>query len=526
MRWTLLLLLAGCLPADPDETPPDDEPEPLWFVEDMGRACESAHGAPTPFLERSAGPLLAPFTTDNAPDDLWPDSFGGGATAADFDLDGLPDLVLTDRGSPPRLLWNRGAFVFEEDSEVELGPDRLVIGASTADWDDDGDPDLWILAEGPDRLYRNDGGRLVDITAESGVSVGGRSLAAAFGDVDGDGLLDAITCTFFGNEAGADTLPAPDHVFVGDGDGGFVEQPTLLPGLQLASGCFALAFAPLLDEGAQIVKVHDKGEWFSPDQFFVQRGGLWRDEAEERGAAQQHSGMGVSILDIDGDGHLDIWKTSSPTDKILRNLGGGAFIEASAALGLEVERPGTSWDVDSWDLEDDGDPDVLAVNAGYVDPSLPGESPQPDILWRNDGGTMVPLDPVDLGLIEASVDRSIVRADFDDDGAQDLLLPTLETGARIFQGRCSDAGFLRVRVEGAHCPRDGAGARVELDAGGRVQVQAVVRGGQYASAQPSELHFGLGGAAPDSLHVTWPCGTEAWLRELSPDTRITIVEPD
>ncbi len=522
----MLVLLAGCAPAGPDEVLPAGEEPPLWFEEQLGRGCEQAHEAATTFLDRTAGPLLAPFVQNSAPDDMWPDSFGAGAAAADFDLDGLPDLVLTDRGSAPRLLWNRGDFQFEEEQGSELGPDSLVIGASTADWDDDGDPDLWILAEGPDRLYRNDGGLLIDVTEASGVAGGGRTLAVAWGDVSGDGLLDAITCTFFGNEAGADGLPAPDHVFVGDGEGGFVEQPALLPGVGATSGCFAAAFAPLVDGGPQVIKVHDKGEWFAPDQFFVQRDGLWVDEAEERGLAQQHSGMGVSIVDLDGDGNLDVWKTATPSDKILRNLGDGAFVEASAAFGLGVDRPGTSWDLDSWDIDDDGDPDVLAVNAGYVDPSTPGESSQPDLLWRNDGGALVAVDSADYGLLESAIDRSIVRADFDDDGAPDLLLPTLEMGARVFQGRCSDAGFLRVRVEGSHCPRDAAGARVELDAGGRVQVQAVVRGGQYASAQPSELHFGLGGAAPDSLHVTWPCGTEATLRELRPDTRITVVEPD
>ena len=518
-----LASLVACAPGV-DLPGPPDEPTPSaagWSVEELGRGCASAHGAAVPFLDRTAGDLLRPFVNDSAPDDLWPDSFGGGAAAADFDGDGLPDLVLTDRGTPPRLLWNRGDFVFEEGG-VTLGPDRLVTGASTADWDDDGDPDLWILAEGPDRLFRNDDGVLVEVSGGVGP---GRSLSTAFGDLDGDGRLDAVSCSFFGNEADSDQQPAPDHAYLGDGEGGFVDRPDLLPGIQETSGCFAVAFAPLLDVGAQVVMVHDKGEFFTADRLFVEQGGQWSDEAEARGADQRHSGMGIAVLDLDGDGHLDLWKTSSPQDKLLRNLGDGTFADASAAVGLIGERPGTSWDVDAWDVDDDGDPDVLAAHAGYIDPSVPGDSAQPDILWRNDGGSVSPEDPAELGLLEAAIDRSIVRADFDDDGAMDLLLPTLELGARVFQGRCSDGGFLRVRVEGSHCPRDAAGAHVQLTAGGRAQVQAVIRGGQYGSAQPGELHFGLGGAQPESLRVRWPCGVEAEVDDLQADTRVTVTEP-
>src|ERR671913_2422207 len=61
-----------------------------------------------------------------------------------------------------------------------------LVGAGTltnawADYDGDGDPDLFVGFNGtPNRLYRNDGGRFVDVAGEAGIADARATRAAAW----------------------------------------------------------------------------------------------------------------------------------------------------------------------------------------------------------------------------------------------------------------------------------------------------------------------------------------------------------
>ena len=60
---------------------------------------------------------------------------------------------------------------------------------------------------------------------------------------------------------------------------------------------------------------------------------------------------------------------------------------------------------------------------------------------------------------------------------------------------------------GMKSSRDGIGARIRLEAGGRSQTVEVRSGGSYLSHNDSRAHFGLGDAARvDRVEITWPSG--------------------
>jgi hypothetical protein len=69
----------------------------------------------------------------------------------------------------------------------------LTESLAWGDYDGDGDEDLYLTVDGPNRLFRNEGGgRFTDVTEEAGVGNSGFGVGTAFGDLDNDGDLDLV----------------------------------------------------------------------------------------------------------------------------------------------------------------------------------------------------------------------------------------------------------------------------------------------------------------------------------------------
>ncbi len=130
------------------------------------------------------------------------------------------------------------------------------------------------------------------------------------------------------------------------------------------------------------------------------------------------TGGGVGMLDYDGDGDLDLFfaqgvslaKGSAarpPADCLLRNDGGGTFVDVSECVHLTSRGYGQG--VCVADYDGDGDPDVFVTRYGG------------NTLWRNDGGTF--SDATDeAGLAHASWSLGAAFFDYDGDGDLDLFV--------------------------------------------------------------------------------------------------------
>ena len=82
-----------------------------------------------------------------------------------------------------------------------------------------------------------------------------------------------------------------------------------------------------------------------------------------------------------------------------------------------------------------------------------------------------------------------------------------------------------VRLIGATSNRDAVGARVSINAGGRVQMRERAGGGSYLAGNDPRLHFGLGDAERvDLIEVRWPSGVRDRLMRVEADRQITIRE--
>lgn len=134
---------------------------------------------------------------------------GGSASLADYDGDGLLDLFygrlgVYDRDTgvytacDSRLFRGLGGGAYEDQTALLDGPlqDVRVLASGWHDFDGNGWPDLYAVADcapspQPNQLFLNDGGTLVH-SPEAGMNVRLEGMGLAVGDLNEDGLLDAV----------------------------------------------------------------------------------------------------------------------------------------------------------------------------------------------------------------------------------------------------------------------------------------------------------------------------------------------
>ncbi len=130
---------------------------------------------------------IAAFVAPDQLERLWAELRAGRHKVADL------------AGPPNVLLRNVGGGRFERDVAAEAVSVYSNTYQSTfADYDDDGDPDLYLASDfGPNHLFRNDGGRFVDVSGVTDAKDVGFGMGASFGDYDNDGRQDLYVTNMY-----------------------------------------------------------------------------------------------------------------------------------------------------------------------------------------------------------------------------------------------------------------------------------------------------------------------------------------
>ena len=159
---------------------------------------------------------------------------GYSPTAADYDLDGDLDILVlryvaderqigdfpaphpfhdARNGGANVLLENQGNFRFVDVTDARgMGVDncRFSFAASWEDYDNDGDVDVYVANDfGPNTLLRNDAGKFVDVSVESGTQNWNFGMSATWADYDRDGHMDIYVSSMFSG-AGNQVIPQAD----------------------------------------------------------------------------------------------------------------------------------------------------------------------------------------------------------------------------------------------------------------------------------------------------------------------------
>ncbi len=142
-------------------------------------------------------------------------------SASDYDLDGDLDLYIclnippasdpgtssaasrfsyhdANDGAANHLFRNdidaKADWIFTDvtrSSGLDIDNRRHSLAASWEDYDNDGDPDLYVANNyGQNCLYRNDGGKFVNVAQAAGVVDYGSGMSVSWGDYDHDGWFD------------------------------------------------------------------------------------------------------------------------------------------------------------------------------------------------------------------------------------------------------------------------------------------------------------------------------------------------
>jgi enediyne biosynthesis protein E4 len=270
-----------------------------------------------------------------------PETLGAGCLFLDIDGDGWQDIFLVNStrwpGQPgakglPALYRNNhdGTFV-DVTRGSGLDVELYGIGGTAADFDNDGKVDLYVTALGGNRLFRNLGaGKFADVTGRAGVADAGFSTSALWFDYDNDGRLDLFVAHY------VDWSIEKDLFCTLDG--------------RSKSYCTPESY---------------KGQ--SPTLYRNRGDGTFEDVTRRAGLYDPTSkGLGVAMLDYDGDGRMDLFVANdTQPNRLYRNKGDGTFADAAVAAGVAFNEAGIAragMGVDAADYDESGRPSLVIGN--------------------------------------------------------------------------------------------------------------------------------------------------------------------
>jgi len=506
------------------------------------------------------------------------ETMGGGVALFDYDNDGrldifftngariddpMPDSKLPDKTDPK--FWNRlyrqnadGTFsdVTEKAGLSGMPQNQYDMGVAVGDYDNDGFEDLYVTGFGHNTLYHNNGnGTFSDVTKKAGVPGGGWSASAGFVDYDNDGQLDLfvtryVDWTFKTNRYCGEKRPGyraychPDNydgmsniLYHNNGDGTFTDVSDRAGIAKSVGKGLGVSFADYDGDGlTDIYVANDSVQCFlfhnNGTGTFTEVGLLAGVGYNEDG--KTFAGMGIDFSDYDNDGHPDIFKTNFSDDRssLYRNNGDGTFTSTIYDAGLGLNTRFLGWGTTFIDVDNDGRPDILAVN-GHVYPEvdtahLGSTYQEPRLFYWNAGnGKFKDLSQqCGPGCTRPESSRGLAIADLWNDGRISAAVNNMSSQPMLLVNQSHNQNhWLGVIIRGTKSNRDGIGAKVTVTAPGHRFVEDVRSGSSYISNNDMRLHFGLGASDRfERIEVRWPNGESEVFAGGSCDRFVTLTE--
>ena len=406
---------------------------------------------------------------------------------ADFDNDGDLDLFVGFNGAPNRLYQNDGGTFRDVAADAGVADARATRAAAWGDYDADGDADLLVgFAPGTTsllKLYRNQGGKFTDVTADAGVSVdSGAVRQPSFLDVDGDRDVDLFVA--FRDRA---------NVYFRNDKGHFSNVAAEVGLADTRKSVGAVWFDYDQDGDLDLYVANQDGD---ANALFRNDKGKFIDVAEQAGAAwggrtpklATNGTVRPCAADVNGDGWLDLVLANYGKNGLLLNSTDGKFVDASERWGVAIDARYDTCALDDYD--NDGKIDL------YINGTVTGGVSYPDYLFHNTGAAFEEVTPANIRAVQS--DHGAQWVDYDSDGAVDLSLTGTAPGAThpLLRNRLDSnnaARSLQVLVLDENGRATRAGSEVRVYGGGNrlLGTRLVDTGSGYNSQNLIPVHFGL-----------------------------------
>jgi hypothetical protein len=490
------------------------------------------------------------------------DQWSTGVTMVDINNDGWLDIYVANAGHmmeeelrKNQLFINNHDLTFTDSAEAYgLANNGYTTHASFFDYDMDGDLDCFMVNNSPipvntlnyanardiraensdvadflkgggDHLYKNEGGKFVEVSAEAGIhgTLISFGLGVTIGDVNGDAWPD----------------------------------------------------------------VYVSNDFFERDYLYInQKNGTFKDEIETYTEHNSIASMGTDMADVNNDGYPDIFttemlpdndfrlKTTSSFDNIdiyrLKVASGfyhqfmhnalqlnnknGKYKEVARFSGVEASD--WSWGEMIFDADNDGYNDIYVSNGIYRDLTnqdfidffantmiqkmvLTGKKdeissiiekmssqPIPNKMFRNNGDLTFKDMGKDWGLDVPSFSNGAAYGDLDNDGDLDMVVNNNNMPSFIFKNKSREKnknGYLGFKLKGLPQNTNAVGAKINVFVQGQILSKEVIPARGFQSSVDYKQIFGLGQFKKiDSVQVIWPNLTQSTLKIQKLDTVYTI----
>lgn len=450
-----------------------------------------------------------------------PASGGQGVAIADVNDDGLDDMYVShcfpDSCRRDALYIQQPDSTFMDEAEQRGVSDECCsYGVVFFDADNDGDVDLFNAnASEANQLYINNGsGYFSNETSVRGIEpITGDTRGAVAFDANNDGWLDIF----------AVNNDRTHELYINDGTGYFTLENRGADGETENSNVTTHSVTVADIDNDQDLDIYIAKE-NAANALYVNDGGVFTQAAAERGVALLGTSTGATFADFDSDGDMDLFVSNRQQSGesllyVYENDGRGYFTDRTSDYNL----PMAGYTTTLMDIDNDGDLDLYRLN-----------SDKPAQLALNDGrGNFINTNFDGSDIVGADA-RACAPVDFDRDGDLDLLVINSDFEYVYLENQTRNYNnYVKINLVGPQNDAGGVGSKVDVyeqghigDANYLISHREVTTAAGYLSHSGLQQHIGLGRRYACDVRVTFSNGVSVDETNVSANQTIELTAPE